>query len=37
MSANDNIPFVINLNEQHATELEVVGGKGANLAILFQR
>ncbi|CAM2719449.1 unnamed protein product [Rotaria socialis] len=37
MSADDNIPFVINLKEKHATELEVVGGKGANLAILFQR
>ena len=33
----DNIPFVVNLEEQHATELEIVGGKGANLAILSQR
>ena len=33
----ENIPFVVNLEEKHATELEIVGGKGANLAILYQR
>ncbi|CAF4246144.1 unnamed protein product, partial [Rotaria sordida] len=37
MTMSDNIPFVISLEEKHATELEIVGGKGANLAILFQQ
>ncbi|CAF1613405.1 unnamed protein product, partial [Rotaria sordida] len=37
MTMSDNIPFVVSLEEKHATELEIVGGKGANLAILFQR
>src|SRR5689334_14229834 len=37
MATCDNIPFVVNLEEKHATDLEIVGGKGANLAILFQR
>jgi phosphohistidine swiveling domain-containing protein len=33
----DNIPFIVNLEEKHATDLDIVGGKGANLAILSQR
>ncbi|CAF2864456.1 unnamed protein product [Rotaria sp. Silwood2] len=37
MTTSNNIPFVVNLEEKYATELEIVGGKGANLAILFQR
>jgi len=37
MATNDNIPFVVNLEEKHAIELEIVGGKGANLALLYQR
>ncbi|CAF4468807.1 unnamed protein product [Rotaria sp. Silwood2] len=37
MITPDHIPFVVNLQAKHATHLEIVGGKGANLAILFQR
>ncbi|CAF4170603.1 unnamed protein product [Rotaria sp. Silwood2] len=37
MATSNNIPFVVNLDEEHATHLDIVGGKGANLAILFQR
>ncbi|CAF0926460.1 unnamed protein product [Didymodactylos carnosus] len=37
MAYSDNVPFVVNLKEKHAIELDIVGGKGANLAILFQR
>ncbi|CAF3968850.1 unnamed protein product, partial [Rotaria sordida] len=29
MTMSDNIPFVVSLEEKHATELEIVGGKGA--------
>ncbi|UJR22264.1 hypothetical protein I4U23_025325 [Adineta vaga] len=32
-----SMPFVVNLNDQHAVDLDTVGGKGANLAILYQR
>jgi len=35
--SSDNIPFFVNLEEKHAIELKIVGGKGANLAILYQR
>ncbi|CAF4073143.1 unnamed protein product, partial [Rotaria sp. Silwood1] len=37
MITTDYIPFVVSLEEKHATQLDIVGGKGANLAILFQR
>src|SRR5579871_3633203 len=37
MATNDNVPFVVNLEDKHAIELDIVGGKGANLAILFER
>lgn len=32
-----NIPFVVNLEEKHALDTNIVGGKGVNLAILYQR
>ena len=34
---DDNIPFVVNLEEKHALDTNIVGGKGVNLAILYQR
>jgi pyruvate,water dikinase len=37
MATSDHLPFVVNLEDKHALELEIVGGKGANLAILYQR
>ena len=37
MANSSMIPFVVNLEERHACDLETVGGKGANLAKLFQR
>ena len=33
----DPIPFVVNLEENYAIEPTIVGGKGVNLAILYQR
>ena len=35
--ATNSVPFVVDLDDRHAVELELVGGKGANLAILTQR
>jgi len=32
-----SVPLVVNLNDKQAVHLDVVGGKGANLAILYQR
>ncbi|CAF1430183.1 unnamed protein product [Adineta ricciae] len=32
-----SIPYVVHLEDQYAVELDIVGGKGANLALLYQR
>ena len=33
----NSVPFVVDLHDRRAVELDLVGGKGANLAILTQR